>query len=324
MPNFFLQKRLSPLLVSLLLATTGSIANARPRLTLPISAGTAVTTPARLLQFPDDQSYGGIVITDRFSYSLAEIDTKAANHKARGKIQIAPGKIVAFFPNHNFYKNPHALDRLPANSIDYVYMRYISMDENDSNLGDAAVTYLCRFNSIRCFDLDKVEVSNKALSALNNCKKLERISLFAVDTDCAFLKDWKDLKMLRDFDISHTNAQGANLKYLAQLPGLVRFTANYVHLKDSDIASLASCKKLMDLSLANSPGITDRSLAVFLALPALQKLDLRKASLSEGSIKRLKARGITVWQTVPQHSLEYYRAKDGGGIFEPVSRGRGF
>lgn len=290
------------------------------------SARASAPSAARILLFPADQSYGGIVVLNAYTDNLANVEksNSSGNLKAQGKISVPAGKTVVYFPNHNFYRNPHGLDRLPTDAIDYVHMRYMSMEDSDDDLGDPALVYLTRFASIRCFDLNKAEVTDKALAALDHCKKLERLDLFAADIDCTFLAALKDMKALRDIDISHTNVKGANLKYLARMNNLTKLTANFVRLNDSDIAPLAACKKLDNLGLANSSGITDLSEKTFMSMPALTKLDLRKTRVSKGVIKRLRARGIAVLETKPEHTIDSYTSNDAVNIFAPVSRDRNF
>lgn len=289
--------------------------------------------PARTLNFPPNTSAGGIAVLSKACFNVDDISDsltdKSVNKKAQGTIHIPANKFVIFFPNHNFFTNPHILDGLPANSFDYVVFRYMSMATSEDNLGNPALAYLARFTGIRAIDLEKAEINDQSLKQLKTLVNLECIALFSTEIDGTFLKGLTGLKKLRFVGVNNTGFKKSELRYFCNLPALENLNISHNRLSDKDIEVLAGCKNLEVLGVGNNPEITDEALKTFALMPKLRYIDLRSTEVSNKALLTLNKKGIKLrgWSTVrPPASTTAARKRRGNGgveeIFSPFSRGR--
>lgn len=289
--------------------------------------------PARTLKFSNNTSAGGIAILSKACFNLDDISDnlkdKSFNQKAQGTIHIPANKFVVFFPNHNFFTNPHILDGLPANSFDHVVFRYMSMASSEDNLGNPALVYLSRFTGIRGLDLEKAEINDQSLKQLKTLVNLECIALFSTEIDGTFLKSFIGLKKLRFVGVNNTGFKKSELRYFCNLPALVSLNISHNRLNDRDIEVLAGCRNLEVLGVGSNPDITDDALKTFALMPKLRNIDLRSTEVSNKALLSLSHKGIRLrgWSEVrPAAGTAAARKKRGNGgveeIFSPFSRGR--
>lgn len=299
-------------------------------------------TPSRLLNFPGDKSYGGIVVCDAPVFVLHEQTTHSVSFKAQGTVKVPANKFVLFAPNANYIATPHALDHLPANSFDGVIFRFMAMEDSDEGKGDPALAALSHFTSLRSLDLQKAEITDKGLSQLNKLKELEYLGLFSTEVKGTFLKDILALKKLRVLLLSHDGIDPACLKYLPQFPELVQLNLCRTRLTNAGALPLAQCLNLRVLDISDNPQIDDAVVAVIKPLKKLQHLRMNNTRISDRALIQLAQAGIkavgteaydsahrsSVSATAARKFADYKKGRssersDMETIFGPMSRGRG-
>lgn len=290
-------------------------------------------TPARVLTFPNNLNYGGLIIS---SQANSGSGTNSRTYKAEGTLEIQPNKIVTFCPSINFYKFPHALDSMPSNSFDAVMVRYMSMDDSEEGKADPAVAALNRFTSITSLDLSKSEVSDKGICQLKNLVNVEDIDVFSTETNGKWIKELGNCKKIRAMRISHDSIDLAYLKYLCQYPELVHLQLSRINLTNEAVKSVVLCKSIQSLELQQNPDIDDNVIDTLLQLPNLTRLRLKGTSITAKGLAKLKAAGkldtvidLELMAASPEDIKKSRRQRHDDdsnfvkSIFSPMSRGRG-
>ena len=289
-----------------------------------------LATPQRVLKFPTKVSVGGIAVLKKAYFIIDEVaddlTDKSVTQKAQGTVTIPANRFVVFFPNHNYFADPHQLDSLPVNSFDHVVFRYMSMDSNDANLGQPALAYFARFTGLRCLELERAEINDEPIKQFKTLVNLEFLNLFSTETNGTFVKSLTGLKKLRFIGANNIGIKPSEIPYFCNLSGLTTRNLSHNRLRDSDIAVLAGCKNLVTLGLASNSEITDASLKTFALMPKLRNIDLRDTQLTAKALASLEQRGVHIRGRAPSRPANVPKLhKDSGGIeqiFSPFSRGR--
>lgn len=293
--------------------------------------------PARILEFPTNDSYGGISIQDKPSFEIKRNEIEAPL-KARGVIRVPQNKFVVFFPNHNFINNPNSLDKLSPDSIDMLVFRHIVIQSEDERKGDPALNYMCRFSGISVLYADRSEVTDEGLKDASKLKSLRSLDLYMSHIEGKFLDQLKDLKKLKKLNLSETNLRTDNLSKLSKITSLTNLALGKLALKNEDLAKLGKMNSMRRLSLQSNLDIDDRAVSVILQkFPNLEFIDLRYTNITQAGIKALKERGLKniksslggiLKEKTSSRNTEkqkpHQQNKDIERILAPISKGRGF
>ncbi|MBX9940085.1 MAG: hypothetical protein K2Y32_12570 [Candidatus Obscuribacterales bacterium] len=327
------------LLTSITLASLGSIFLQNNCVSQEIAdkEWDSFSRPARILEFPTGDSYGGISIQDKPSFEIKRNETEAPL-KARGVIRVPQNKFVVFFPNHNFINNPTSLAKLSPDSIDMLVFRHIVIQSEDERKGDPALNYMCRFSGISVLCADRSEVTDEGLRDARKLKSLRSLDLYMSHVEGQFLDQLKDLKQLKRLNLSETNLRKENLSKLSKLPGLTNLAIGKLSLKNEDLAKLEKMNSLRRLSLQSNLDIDDRAVSIILQkFPNLEFIDLRYTNITQAGIKVLQERGVkNIKSSISGIKKEktssketekqkpHQKNKDIERILAPISKGRGF
>ena len=293
--------------------------------------------PARILEFPTNDSYGGVSIQDRPSFEIKRNETEAPL-KARGIIKVPQNKFVVFFPNHNFINNPKSLDKLSPDSIDMLIFRHIVIQSEDEQKGDPALNYMCRFSGISVLYADRSEATDEGLRDVSKLKSLRSLDLYMSHVEGQFLDQLKDLKHLKKLNLSETNLRKDNLGKISKLTGLTNLAIGKLSLRNEDLSRFGKMPSLRKLSLQSNLDIDDRAVSLIMQkFPNLEFIDLRYTNFTQAGIKALQEKGVknikssingirkgktrskdTEKQKSQQHNKDIER------ILAPLSKGRGF
>lgn len=248
-----------------------------------------LSKPKRRLEFPADRSPGALSICDGASFMHANRDVKTVRLKAQGVIVVPAGKFVVFYPNHNYFREPGLLDKLPPDAFDSVVLRFVAMEDSDYGLADKGLVALKRFTGIRALDLAKSEVTDKALAQLLSLKELESIDLFGTTVDGSFLKSFAGLPKLRAISMNSNTPRLANFKYLSAFPHLEAVSFSRNSLTDEAVKQIAACKKLQYLDISNNPGLSDAIVPTIARMTNLKLLDISCTAVSVKGFRGLTA-----------------------------------
>jgi Leucine-rich repeat (LRR) protein len=108
------------------------------------------------------------------------------------------------------------------------------------------------------------------------------------------LKQFAKLNKLRSIDVGHNTIADENLKYFGDIPNLQYLDLGQNNLTDKGVKELASCKKLIMLSLSGNPKITDKSLETIATFKNLHFLKLQRTAITAGALLRLKNLPLTL------------------------------
>lgn len=290
-------------------------------------------TPPRTLVFPKNNlSFGGLIISNQ-----SPSGGQSTSYKAAGTIKVGANQIVTFCPSTNFYKYPHALDGMPANSFDNVVVRYLSMDDQEEGKADPGVAALNHFTGISSLDCSRSEVSDKGLSALKDLVNLEALDLFSSEVNGSFLKEMTNSKKLKLLRFSHDSLASGSLNCLPQFPNLRYLNLGRTNIDAQMLRPLAACKNIQTLDLSRNPNLDDGAIAIVLQLPKLKRLSLKFTKISAKGLAKLKEAGkldivadkSQMGATPEQIKAGKRKAPDSEdtsftkSIFSPMSRGRG-
>jgi hypothetical protein len=290
-------------------------------------------TPARTLVFPKNNlSFGGLIISNQ-----SPSGGQSTSYKAAGTIRVEANQIVTFCPSTNFYKYPHALDGMPANSFDNVVVRYLSMDDQEEGKADTGVAALNHFTGISSLDCSRSEVSDKGLSALKDLVNLETLDLFSSEVSGSFLKEMTNSKKLKLLRLSHDSLAPGSLNCLPQFPNLRYLNLGRTNIDTQMLRPIAACKNIYTLDLSRNPNLDDGAIDIVLQLPKLKQLRLKYTKISAKGLAKLKEAGkldmvsdkSLVGATPEQIKAGKRKTPDSEdtsftkSIFSPMSRGRG-
>ena len=320
---------LTSLLASPLLAEAKLADFARfPR--IPVKA-----TPMRTLDFPQGAKLGGIAWQDRADYDFDE-EAHVVNKNATGTIKIPANKFVGYFPNHVFIQNPHALDKMPPDSFDYLQFRYIVLQDEDEGRGDPALACLGRFTGIRVLDADKAEIGDRGLECLSHLPNLEFVTLFSSGAEGKFLRNFPSAKKIMGLNLANTQFKPMYLDTLKTFPKLYFVNLGRLHLKNTDLSKMGVMPALGFLDVSSNPDLDDSCVPYLMSsMPKLIKLDIRKTGISRAGAKKLQTKYPMVVTSyvdgAPTHATKSNATKARNSvreneietIFGPMSRGRG-
>lgn len=244
-------------------------------------------TRRRELVFPSGESAGGIAIFDKPTYAYRQQEAKS--FKAQGLVTVQANKWCIFYPNHNFYANPHMLDKLPLDAFDGVEVRFASMTNEEEGLSNKALPYLTRFKSIRVVDADKSEMKDAAVTSLNALPNLEVILLFANELDGSFLKGLTSLKKLKMLAINNNGLDAKNLKYLTNVPSLTTLDIGHMRLRPADADPVFKLPNLTSLSISSNPDLDDTIVPKMSAMKNLKWLDLRRTHITMAALNKMRS-----------------------------------
>lgn len=242
-------------------------------------------TRRRELLFPSGQSAGGIAIFDKPTYAYRQQDAKS--FKAQGLVTVQANKWCVFYPNHNFYANPHILDKLPADAFDGVEVRFASMTNEEEGLSNKALPYLTRFKSIRVVDAEKSEMKDAAVISLNALPNLEILLLFANELDGSFLKGLTNLKHLKMLSVNNNGLDTKNLKYLSKLPSISTLDVGHVRLRPPEAEPIFKMPNLSSLGIASNPDLDESIVPKMAAMKNLKWVDLRRTHISLATLNKM-------------------------------------
>lgn len=242
-------------------------------------------TRRRELIFPAGESAGGIAIFDKPMYAYRQQEAKS--FKAQGRVTVQENKWCIFYPNHNFYANPHMLDKLPPDAFDGIEVRFASMTNEEEGLSNKALPYLTRFKSIRVVDADKSEMKDQAVVALKDLPNLEILMLFANELDGSFLKSMTGLKKLKMLAMNNNGLDTRNLKYLTNVPSVATLDVGHMRLRPVDAEPVFKMPNLTSLSISSNPDIDDTVVPKMMAMKTLKWVDLRRTHISSAAIKKM-------------------------------------
>ena len=207
-----------------------------------------------------------------------------------------PGKTIRFVPNMDFYRDPSSIDTLPVDAFDIVEIKFLSMDDAEEKLCDEAVIKLGRMTGIQGIAVPRSDVSDRGLIGLAPLPHLKYIKMFSSESRGAFLAHLKT-KELCNIRLSSMEVGDKNFKAIARYPALDYIVFERVGISDAGVASIATLKTIKSIDFRFNPGITDKSIDVFLKLPLLKELNLRGTSITAAGIMRLKPLALTVLGT---------------------------
>jgi hypothetical protein len=295
----------------------------------------AKSTPARTLDFPTGAKFGGIAWQDRADYDFDE-EAHVVNKNAIGTIKVPANKFVGYFPNHVFIQNPHALDKLPPDSFDYLQFRYIVLQDEDEGRGDPALASLGRFTSIRILDADKAEIGDRGLECLSRLPNLQFVTLFSTGAEGKFLKNFASAKQIVGLNFANTQLKPIYLDTLKTFPKLYFVNLGRLHLKSTDLCKMGVMPSLGFLDISSNPDLDDSCVPYLMtSMPKLLRLDIRKTGISKAGVKKLQSKYPKVVTSYVQGDMQRATRSSGNRarnsvreneietIFGPMSRGRG-
>lgn len=246
----------------------------------------SLTKEERVLEFPDDTVVGSILI----KYAS---DDKAKNanklNKAKGKMFVPAGGITEFFPNDRFFANPSLLNKLKANAIDGLRMKFFPMDEAEEGRGDRGLAYMSRFSGLIYVDFDRSEVSDRGLAALKTLKHLELISGFGSSIDGSAFKEMGRMESVTTLRLPNTNPKMEALNYVpTAFPNLVYLNLSRTRLTNRVMPAIARCSKLEHLDISDNSFITDEAVESLLKLRHLRLLEVGETSMTARGLAKLK------------------------------------
>jgi hypothetical protein len=244
------------------------------------------TAPARVLNFPANQSLGTLIIQrDWHNQGRTSPSTLL---KAQGKVAVAKDMFVTLQANSAYFRNPQSLGQLPANAIDGIELKLMSMDDSEDELCNQALANMCNLKGLRVLVLDKSEVSDDGLKKIACLTNLEYISAFLTPLRGSFLKDLRTLKKLEALMMPSTGLKEDELRYLPEYPALQHLLMSHTNLSDKGMKYIGSCAQLKRLDVSRNPAITDQSIQYLQKLKSLQQLSVDGTAITFQGLQKLK------------------------------------
>lgn len=292
--------------------------------------------PARVLKFPL-QSVGGVALYKCRKDPSQPLKLES-NCKASGMVNVPEGRYVVYFPNHFFFANPACLNNLAPDSLDFVVVRYASLQDSDEGRSDPAVASLARFTGLTGLDLEQSELTDKGIIPLQSLKDLQVLFLFGNMVEGDFFKDFASLKKLRILGLQGNTIAPRNMPYLAGLQSLEVLAISRAHLNAASAAPIGKLSNLQSLHLAGNTKLSDDFLPTLRSLKKLNSLNVDGCGFTKDGMKKIEALPIAKIIPSVKHAnarAEKERAaaaapqkndnkwKSNEYIFSPISRDKG-
>jgi hypothetical protein len=243
--------------------------------------------PARLLKFPV-QSVGGLAIY-KYHKDHSQPLKLEGNVKASGMVKVPEGRYVVYFPNHFFFANPSCISNLAPDSLDFVVVRYASLQDSEEGRSDPAVASLARFTGLTGLDLEQSELTDKGIIPLRSLKDLQVLYLFGNMVEGDFFKDFAALKKLRILGLQGNTIAPRNMPYLAGLQSLEVLAISRAHLTAASAAPIGKLSSLQSLHLAGNTKLSDDFLPTLKALKKLNSLNVDGCGFTKEGFKKIEA-----------------------------------
>jgi hypothetical protein len=212
---------------------------------------------------------------------------------------VAKDQFITFQPNAAFFKNPKLISQLPADAIDCLELKLMSMDDAEDVLCDRALGLIGHLKGLRVLIVDKSEVSDEGMKQIAGLTNLQYISAFLTPLRGTFLKQLRSLKKLQALELPSNGLQEQELKYLPEYPSLQHLLVSRTNLTNEGMKYIAGCTKLKRLDLSKNPGIGDESIQYLKQLQALSNLSIDSTSITSQGLLKLKGLNLKVL-TLPE------------------------
>jgi hypothetical protein len=270
-------------------------------------SGANPNTKEKVLVFPNEHSYGNLSkITATKPLEL--LVDKSPLGEARGTIKVPVNVRICYEPGPKFYQNPQILLKFSPDSIYYMKMPFIAMDDNEMQMSDRAVQFLTHLSGLRVVDFNKSDTTDagaKKLAGMPNLTGMTAVGCLITGTCFRELSTCPKLEVIR---LGSTQVSNESLRFLKNLKNLKRLDLNRAGLTSVGIQHIANFQSLLQLDISANPKITGKDLSKLTVLKKLELLNLRDTNLSLAEIKDfLNKRKVAV--VMPRMLAQYSKAE---------------
>lgn len=285
-------KTIAYLLTALILATSGQPA--------PATAAEKLAPPAREVNFPQDYSIGKVSLmapsTTAFGPIVCLSTTKALG-PAQGKIRVPAGTYIGLEANAMFFSHCQALDKLKADDIDKLTIRFSALADEEEQFFSTAIKKVSRLTGLRELLLTKSDISDKLMADLNSLPNLQWLDCNLTAVNGSFMEHLKQLKKLRILRLSESSIDERNLQYLGNFPNLQMLELERCRIGSVGLSYIAkSCPNLINLELTGDTHVDDRAIEKIASMKKLAFLSLGGTSVTSAGLMKLK--GCTALKAV--------------------------
>ncbi len=260
----------------------------------------------RVLEFPNDTSYGKIIMLGK-GWDLFDKRNKGKLlADARGSVKAPKGEPLMFVASFAFVQHPEVLDKLPADAFECMIVESLPAE-------DKIVRPISRMTGLRRLDLKEGEFSDKAFAQVRSLVNLETLYVrecFVTGESVTQIGTLKKLKLLslsilnlnwpllaqsgpafpnlNYLYIQKTNLTDDGLKWVLKMPHLHKLDVDDNGITDAALPYIKQLKELKEISLKRTKFST-RGLMELKALTQLQDIYFSKKQLSPADIKQLAA-----------------------------------
>jgi hypothetical protein len=245
----------------------------------------------RTIDFHSSESLGNLTIVwgrpEGYPSDLSSCKFAGA---AQGKITVSvpPGCELCYEPNSRVLAHPQLMDSISGDAIDILRVNSVSLDESESERGNALMPHVNHLARLRELFIDRSDVTDAGLSKLHDLNSLEVISGFETLVAGSCFKDLCKFPNLSMLCLRLAQLKDENLKYLPNMHKLTYLNLRQVKLSKEALAQLSKCSSLRKL-LLDRPEIDDSWLPLLTKLKNLDSLDLIATSITDKGLPTLTA-----------------------------------
>lgn len=244
--------------------------------------------------FPDEPALGALETPTPADFTQDSLQRFSTNSEklgsARGKVSVKAlkGMPVSFVLGPGLINHPQLLKKIDPTNIKNVRMRFTSLTPQEEVRGDELMRGIGALKNIEVLNISGSDISDKGMVGLVGLKKLRWVCLHNTLMTPKSLAPIATIQTIEDLDISAVNMSSADFSVLAGMPNLVHLSLSDCQISDSQLKSLAGCKRLNTLVLSGNTKITDKCLPYLLAIKSLAKLELVETGVSLYIVPKLK------------------------------------
>lgn len=241
----------------------------------------------RVVIFPDTVVGQFIIFRTIVDGGVEKLDSKP--YPAKGKVAIPANTFTKLEVAPVAIAHPELLDKLPADGIDSISMRYSSMEEGEDSVLDRALAHIGHIKSLKKIYFSRSDVSDVGLSKLDGLSDLRLLEAGMTAIHGEFLKSLTGLKKLRNLRLGGNEIIEKNLACLKEFPVLKQLSLARCRLTLQGLSHVSHCPLIYELDISQNPRIGDNEMTYLLPLKKLIVLDLEGTNVSLSGLATLKA-----------------------------------
>ncbi len=280
----------------------------------------------RTLHFPEGKSLGTISVGSETDM-LGDLKALKPVAGAAGAVTVAvpSTKRILFEANRRVFEDPSCLDKVSPKGLDSVSLTFISLDDREDHMCEAALSHMSHFQGLKYVNLCRADITDRAAAQLKNIPSLEGLDFQLTPIKGSCLEELAALVKLKRLIVADCSLDEKNLRFLPRFKSLQNLDLSRIHMTQAGAEVVGKCDQLKALSVAGNNKFDDNCLLTIAKLKNLESLKLYGTAVTLAGIKAVKfdqLKEVSLPQLLRKNQDEVLRHFPHAHIIEPPAMTR--